>query len=95
MFSLVSGAPRAGGMACLHDVAGGRDAQRLLFDALAAAAQYASFAGIDEPREAAFEYLVDHVTQYLDPRFVDLRQLGNDLDFNHESRIHQALHLYP
>src|SRR6202522_2177630 len=26
---------------------------------------------------------------------VDLGQLGNDLDFNHESRVHQTLHLYP
>src|ERR1700675_3273468 len=26
---------------------------------------------------------------------LDLRQLGDDLDFNEESRIHQTLHLYP
>src|SRR6266851_6873691 len=26
---------------------------------------------------------------------LDLRQLGNDLDLNEESRIHQTLHLYP
>ena len=78
-------------MACLHDVAGGRDPQRLLFDALAAAAQHAAFTGIDEPREAALEFLINHVAQYLDP----LRQLGDDLDFHEESRIHQTLHLNP
>ena len=37
---------------------------------------------------------VDHVTQYLDP-LIGLGQLGNDLDFHEESRIHQTLHLYP
>jgi hypothetical protein len=42
-------------MARLHDVAGGRDAQRLLFDALSAAAQYAAFSRVDEPREAPLE----------------------------------------
>src|SRR6267142_817771 len=56
---------QSGGMPCLRDVAGGRYAQRLLFDALAAAAQYTSFAGIYEPREAALEFLINHVTQYL------------------------------
>ena len=35
---------------------------------IAAAAQHTSLAGIDEPREAALEYLINHVTQYLDPR---------------------------
>src|SRR5450631_1917810 len=84
------------GMPRLHDVAGGRDAQRLLFDALAPAAQYPPFTGIDEPREAALELLIDHVTQtsFLDcPR--RLWQLRNHLDFNEEPRVDQTLHLNP
>ncbi len=52
----------------LHDVAGGRDAQRLLLDALAAAAQHAALPRIDEPREPALEFLVHHVSQTLNPR---------------------------
>ncbi len=62
--------PQGRGMARLYDVAGRRDPQGLLFDALAAAAQHAAFAGIDEPRDAALEFLVNHVTQYLDPRSI-------------------------
>src|SRR5580698_3881931 len=56
------------GMPRLNDVPRGRDAQRLFFNALAAAAQDAPFAGIDEPGEAALEFPINHVTQYLDPR---------------------------
>ena len=52
----------------LHDVARRRDAQRLLFDAFAAAAQYAAFPGIDQPGQAAFELPVNHVAQYFDPK---------------------------
>jgi hypothetical protein len=51
----------------LHDLARGIDAQRFLLHALAAAAQYASFPRIDERRDAALEFPVDHVTQNLIP----------------------------
>ena len=67
MCSLVSGAPRAAGMARLRDDAAGRYPQRLLLDALASAAQHAAFAGIDEACEAPLEFFVNHVTQYVDP----------------------------
>ena len=72
-----------------------RDAQRLLFDSLAAAAQYAAFPGIDQSCKAALELLVNHVAQILDLKIVELRQLRDDLDFNEEPRIHQTLHLHP
>ena len=85
-----------GRMTGLRDLARGRDAQRFLLDAFAPAAQHRPFAGIDESRQPALEFLVDHVTHA--PRIpADLgsRQLGNDLDFNEESRVHQTLYLHP
>src|SRR5579859_4875746 len=73
-----------------------RDAQGFFFDALAAAAQHTSLAGIDESREAAFESPVHHITQrrnpkknatlsasrlgYLNP--AKSRQFRNDLDLH-------------
>src|ERR1700736_6429756 len=56
-------------MAGPRDDAVGRHAQRLLLHALAAAAQYRPFAGIDEPGEAALEVFVHHVTQRY-PRYM-------------------------
>src|ERR1019366_8582658 len=52
----------------LDDFAGRRNTQRFFLDALAAPAQHGSFAGIDEPREPALEFLVDHVTQHRNPK---------------------------
>jgi hypothetical protein len=60
MCSLVSGAPSAGGCGSARSRRR-RDAQRLLLDALAAAAQHVALARIDQAREAPLELLVNHV----------------------------------
>src|SRR5450631_560683 len=52
----------------LDDLARRRDTQRFFLDTLTAPAQHSSFAGIDEPREPALEFLVDHVTQHRNPK---------------------------
>ena len=71
-----------------------RDSQRLLLHALAAAAQYSTLAGIDKSREAALEVFVHDVTQRY-PRFMLLRQLGDDFDLHEKAGVDQALDLHP
>jgi hypothetical protein len=63
MFSLVSGAPSTLGMPRLHDLARG-ETRKTPFSTPLRPPRNTPFAGIDEPREAALEFLVDHVTQY-------------------------------
>ena len=60
----------------------------------AAAAQYAAFAGIDQPARRRSNFLSTTLRNTLIP-MSNLRQLGDDLDLHEESRIHQTLHLHP
>ncbi len=46
----------------LHDPPVGRHAQRLLLDALPAAAKHRPLTGVDEPRKTVLEFLIDDVT---------------------------------
>src|SRR6266481_3046742 len=90
---------QSGRMRRLDNLPVRRYTQGLLFDTLAAAAEHASFAGIDESREPAFESSVHHITQQLHPKRkalssasrlgylnpMESRQLRNHLDLHQEA----------
>src|ERR1700686_486809 len=92
MFSLVSGAPRAAGCrVCTMSPAG--ETRKDSFSTPLRPPR-------STPRSPEFMSPARRRSNFLsttlrNTSILDLRQLGDDLDFNEESRIHQTLPLYP
>src|ERR1700692_4087021 len=92
MFSLVRGAPRTPGCGVCTMSPAGETRNDSFSTPLRPPRRTARSPELMSPARRRSNFLS---TTLRNTSILDLRQLGNDLDFNEESRIHQTLHLYP